>query len=64
MKKVIVSICLCLLLPSAALAASTREDLQAHRCRQGGSGPDHGRRDKSIPMNILEQAPAWGWCRE
>ena len=42
MKKVIVSICLSLLLPTMAFAGlHAGRFAGAHRCGQGGSGPDH-----------------------
>jgi lipid-binding SYLF domain-containing protein len=57
MKKAIASICLCFLLTSTAYAGSKREDLQtridaAKLVLQQVMGAD----DRSIPLNILEQA--------
>lgn len=57
MKKIVASICLCFLLPGAAYAGSTREDLQI-RLDAAKLVLDQvmGAEDRSIPMNILEQA--------
>ena len=65
MKKTVASICplllICLLLPPAAHAASTREDLQA-RIDQAKLVLDHimAAKDATIPMNILQQATCVG----
>jgi lipid-binding SYLF domain-containing protein len=61
MKKTITSICLCFLLTSSALAASSREDLQA-RIDAAKAVLDEimAAKDNSIPMNILEQATCVG----
>jgi lipid-binding SYLF domain-containing protein len=57
MKKTIALICLCFILPCATLRASSREDLQA-RIDAAKAVLDQimAAQDKSIPMNILEQA--------
>ena len=57
MKKLMVLICLCAALPTAAFAGSTREDLNA-RIESARLVLDEilQARDKSIPLNILEQA--------
>ncbi len=61
MKKTIASICLCFMLSPAAFAASSKEDLQA-RIDAAKVVVDQimGAQDKSIPMNILEQATCVG----
>ena len=61
MKKTIASICLSFLLASTALAASSREDLQA-RIDAAKVVLDQimGAQDRSIPMNILQQATCIG----
>jgi lipid-binding SYLF domain-containing protein len=61
MKKKITSICLCFLLTSSVLAASSREDLQA-RIDAAKVVLDEimAAKDNSIPMNILEQATCVG----
>jgi lipid-binding SYLF domain-containing protein len=61
MKKTIASICLCFMLTSAAYAGSTKEDLQA-RIDAAKLVLDEimAAGDKSIPMNILEQATCVG----
>ena len=57
MKKTIALICLCFILPCTTLAASSREDLQA-RIDAAKVVLDQimAAQDRSIPMNILEQA--------
>jgi lipid-binding SYLF domain-containing protein len=57
MKKTIALICLCFILPCTTLAASSREDLQA-RIDAAKVVLDQimAAQDKSIPLNILEQA--------
>ncbi|MGA3080867.1 MAG: lipid-binding SYLF domain-containing protein [Terracidiphilus sp.] len=57
MKKTVALICLCFTLPSAALAGSTRESLQ-DRIDAAKVVLDQimAAKDRSIPMNILEQA--------
>jgi lipid-binding SYLF domain-containing protein len=57
MKKTIALLCLCFVLPSTVFAASTREDLQA-RIDSAKLVLDQvmAANDRSIPMNILEQA--------
>jgi lipid-binding SYLF domain-containing protein len=57
MKKTIASVCLCFMLTCTALAASSREDLQA-RIDAAKIVMDQimGAQDRSIPMNILQQA--------
>lgn len=57
MKKTIALVCLSVLLPCAAFAGSTRDDLQA-RIDSAKQVLDEimAAKDKSIPMNILEQA--------
>ena len=57
MKKMISFFCLCFMLPSTVFAASTREDLQA-RVDAAKLVLDQimAANDRSIPMNILEQA--------
>ena len=57
MKKAMVSICLCFMLTCSAYAASSREDLQA-RIDAAKTVMDQimAAQDRSIPMNILEQA--------
>jgi lipid-binding SYLF domain-containing protein len=61
MKKTLASICLCFMFSSAAFAGSTKEDLQA-RIEAAKVVLDQimGAQDKSIPMNILEQATCVG----
>jgi len=61
MKKTIVLICLCFMLPCAAFAGSSREDLQA-RIDAAKQVLDQimGARDNAIPMNILQQATCVG----
>ena len=63
MKKTLASICLCFsfMLPSAAFAGSTKENLQA-RINAAKVVLDEimATEDKSIPMNILEQATCVG----
>lgn len=61
MKKMIASICLCFLLTGSAYAGSTREDLQ-NRIDAAKSVLEEimGAGDRSIPMNILEQATCVG----
>ena len=65
MKKALASVCtllsICLMFPSAALAASNREDLQV-RIDQAKLVLDHimAAQDSTIPMNILEQATCIG----
>ena len=56
MKKLIASICLSLVLPISALAASSRDDLQ-DRIDAAKNTLDQimGAGDRSIPMNILQQ---------
>lgn len=57
MKKLIVSLCLCLFLQTTAFAASTRDDLQL-RIDAAKLVLDQimNAQDNSIPLNILEQA--------
>ena len=57
MKKVIASICLCFLLSGPAFAESSKEDLQA-RIDSAKAVMEQimGAQDRSIPMNILQQA--------
>jgi lipid-binding SYLF domain-containing protein len=57
MKKLIVSISLCFLLPCSSFAASSREDLQA-RIDSAKVVLEQimGAQDRGIPMNILQQA--------
>jgi lipid-binding SYLF domain-containing protein len=61
MKKLIASICLSLVLPISALAASSRDDLQ-DRIDAAKNTLDQimGAGDRSIPMNILQQATCVG----
>jgi len=61
MKKTIALLCLSLTISSTAIAASTREDLQA-RVDAAKDVLDQimAAKDKSIPMNILEQATCVG----
>jgi len=65
MKKTLASICplllICFMLTPSALAASTREDLQA-RVDEAKLVLDHimAAQDSTIPMNILEQATCVG----
>jgi lipid-binding SYLF domain-containing protein len=62
MKKVFALLCLCLMLPSAALAGSSRKDLQT-RINAAKEVLDEimAADDNSIPMDILEQATfIWG----
>jgi len=57
MKKVITSICLCFLLSSSSFGASSREDLQGRiDAAKLVLEQIMGAQDRSIPMNILEQA--------
>jgi lipid-binding SYLF domain-containing protein len=57
MKKTLALLCLCFMLPSAAFAGSTRENLQA-RVDAARTVLDEimAAQDKTIPMNILERA--------
>ena len=57
MKKTIASICMCFVLTATALAASTKEDLNA-RLESAKSVMDQimAAQDNSIPLNILQQA--------
>ena len=57
MKKTLALLCLCFMLPSAAFAGSTRENLQA-RIDAAKAVLDEimAAQDKTIPMDILEQA--------
>jgi len=61
MKKGILSLCLCFVLTSASLAASSREDLQA-RVDAAKTVLDQimGADDATIPLNILQQASCVG----
>jgi lipid-binding SYLF domain-containing protein len=61
MKKLIASICLSLVLPISALAESSRDDLQ-DRIDAAKNTLDQimGAGDRSIPMNILQQATCVG----
>jgi lipid-binding SYLF domain-containing protein len=61
MKKTIASICLCFMLTCTAFAASSRDDLQA-RVDAAKVVLDQimAAQDKSIPMNILQQATCVG----
>ena len=61
MKKTLASICLCFCISSTAFAGSTKEDLQA-RIDAAKVVLDQimAAQDKSIPMNILEQATCVG----
>jgi lipid-binding SYLF domain-containing protein len=61
MKKTFALLCLCFILPTAALASSTRENLQA-RIDAAKVVLDEimAAQDNSIPMNILEQATCVG----
>ena len=61
MKKTITSICLCFVLTCTALAASSKEDLQL-RIDSAKIVLDKimAAGDKSIPMNILQQATCVG----
>ena len=61
MKKIVASICLCLGLIPTAFAASSREDLQA-RIDSAKKVLDEimAAKDKSIPLNILQQATCVG----
>ena len=61
MKKALVLLCLCFMLPSASFAASSRENLQnridaAERVMHEIMTAS----DNSIPMNILQQATCVG----
>ncbi len=57
MKKAIVSICLCFVLSCTAFAASSRDDLQERiDAAQSVVKQILSAEDRSIPMNILEQA--------
>ena len=57
MRKFIVAICLCFIVPSSSFAASSREDLQA-RLDSAKIVLEQvmGAQDSGIPMNILQQA--------
>lgn len=57
MKKILVSICLCCLLPVSAFAGPSREDLQG-RIDSAKIVLDQimGANDRDIPLNILQQA--------
>jgi lipid-binding SYLF domain-containing protein len=57
MKKTLALLCLCFMLPSAAFAGSTRENLQA-RIDAAKTVLDEimAAKDNTIPMNILERA--------
>jgi lipid-binding SYLF domain-containing protein len=61
MKKIFALLCLCLMLPMASFAGSTRESLQA-RIDAARVVLDEimAAQDNSIPMNILEQATCVG----
>ncbi|MGA3344770.1 MAG: lipid-binding SYLF domain-containing protein [Terracidiphilus sp.] len=61
MKRILALICMCFMVSSAAFAGSTREDLQA-RIDAAKVVLDQimGAQDKSIPLNILEQATCVG----
>ena len=61
MKKTLALLCLCFMLPSTAFAGSTRESLQA-RIDAAKTVLDEimAAQDKTIPMNILEQATCVG----
>jgi lipid-binding SYLF domain-containing protein len=61
MKKTLASLCLCLLITSTAFAASSRDDLQ-DRVDAAKAVLDQvmGAQDRSIPMNILQQATCVG----
>jgi lipid-binding SYLF domain-containing protein len=61
MKKTFALLCLCLMIPMAALASSTRENLQT-RIDAAKVVLDEimAAQDNSIPMNILEQATCVG----
>jgi lipid-binding SYLF domain-containing protein len=61
MKKTIASICICLTLSCTAFAASSRENLQ-NRVDAARVVLDQilGAKDKSIPLNILQQATCVG----
>jgi lipid-binding SYLF domain-containing protein len=61
MKKIFALLCLCLMLPMASFAGSTRESLQA-RIDAAKVVLDEimAAQDNSIPMNILEQATCVG----
>lgn len=57
MKKAIVSLCLCFMLASNLFAASKREELQARiDAAKSVMNQIMAANDKTIPMNILEQA--------
>ncbi|MGC9158567.1 MAG: lipid-binding SYLF domain-containing protein [Terracidiphilus sp.] len=61
MKKVLALLCLCSMLPMAAFAASTREDLQSRmNAAKLVLTEIMSAQDKTIPMNILEQATCVG----
>jgi lipid-binding SYLF domain-containing protein len=61
MKKILALICLSFMLPSASFAASTRESLQARiDAAKVVLEEIMAAQDKSIPMNILEQATCVG----
>ena len=61
MKKTLALLCLCFMLPSAAFAGSTRENLQA-RIDAAKTVLDEimAAQDNTIPMNILERATCIG----
>src|SRR5580698_4516030 len=61
MKKIVSSLCVCLILTATVCAASTREDLQA-RIDAAKVVLDQimGAKDASIPLNILQQATCVG----
>ena len=61
MKKILASICLCFFLSSTAFAATSREELQA-RIDSAKTVLDEilGAKDKSIPLNFLQQATCVG----
>ncbi|HEY1985675.1 MAG TPA: lipid-binding SYLF domain-containing protein [Terracidiphilus sp.] len=61
MRKTLASLCLCIVLPCTAFAASSREDLQ-DRLDAAKTVLDQvmSAQDHSIPMNILEQATCVG----
>ena len=63
MKRAIASVCLSFLLASTAFAASTREDLQV-RIDQAKIVLDQimAANDRTIPMNILQQATCVARC--
>jgi len=61
MKKIIASLCVCIVLTCTASAASSREDLQA-RIDAAKTVLDQimGAKDSTIPLNILQQATCVG----